>query len=198
MVHLGDYLTLPDHLPVGDLPPWEIPLALERWLTELVGRLSADYVVRAGVATHVTARVGANVTFDGPALIGPDCRVKANAYFRGGVYLDAGARIGPGCEIKSSYVGPGTAVAHFNYIGNSLVGADVNFEAGSVTANHYNERTDKEISVLLDGAPYRTGVTKFGALVGDGARVGANAVLSPGTLLPRGAVVGRLELVRQL
>jgi acetyltransferase-like isoleucine patch superfamily enzyme len=40
-----------------------------------------------------------------------------------------------------------------------------------------------------------TGVTKFGALVGDGSAIGANAVLSPGSLILPGTVIGRLELV---
>lgn len=43
-----------------------------------------------------------------------------------------------------------------------------------------------------------TGVEKFGALVGDNTKVGANAVLSPGTLLVQHSVVKRLELVTQV
>ena len=93
-----------------------------------------------------------------------------------------GVTIGPGCEIKSSYIGSHTAIAHFNYIGNSLIGARVN----------------KEITLLVHGRPQPTGLTKFGAVVGDGSRIGTNAVLSPGTILPPGSVVGRLELVRQV
>ena len=198
-LQLTDYLRLPDTLPaISQTPPWLIPQQLAQWVTSLFPRLTDEYTISDGVAVHISAKVEGNVTFDGPTFIGPDCHVKANAYFRGGGYLDAGVTIGPGCEIKSSYVGPGSAIAHFNYIGNSLIGANVNFEAGSITANHYNERADKEISVLLDGQPYRTGVTKFGALVGDGCRIGANAVLSPGTLLAPGTVVGRLELIRQI
>jgi acetyltransferase-like isoleucine patch superfamily enzyme len=42
-----------------------------------------------------------------------------------------------------------------------------------------------------------TGVGKFGALVGDGSRIGANAVIAPGALLERGSIVGRLQLIDQ-
>ncbi len=42
-----------------------------------------------------------------------------------------------------------------------------------------------------------TGMEKFGALVGDYCKIGANAVLSPGTLLERKSIVGRLVLVEQ-
>jgi acetyltransferase-like isoleucine patch superfamily enzyme len=71
-------------------------------------------------------------------------------------------------------------------------------EAGAVLANHFNERRDKQVSVWLDGQVVPTGLTKFGALIGDGCRIGANAVTSPGTLLPPGNVVPRLGLVDQL
>ncbi|MEZ4899372.1 MAG: hypothetical protein R2806_21175, partial [Saprospiraceae bacterium] len=87
--------------------------------------------------------------------------------------------------------------AHFNYIGNSLIGHHVNFEAGSVCANHFNERDDKTIFVMHRGERINTGVIKFGALVGDHVKIGANAVLSPGTILEKNRIVGRLELINQ-
>ena len=65
-------------------------------------------------------------------------------------------------------------------------------------ANRYNERNDKIIYVAHNGKSLNTNCEKFGALVGDGSRVGANAVLSPGTMLERNAVVKRLELVEQV
>jgi acetyltransferase-like isoleucine patch superfamily enzyme len=43
-----------------------------------------------------------------------------------------------------------------------------------------------------------TGVDKFGALIGDASRIGANAVTTPGTILPPGSVVRRLQLVDQV
>jgi hypothetical protein len=43
-----------------------------------------------------------------------------------------------------------------------------------------------------------TNTQKFGALVGDHSKIGANAVLSPGTLLLPHTLVRRLELVEQV
>ena len=77
-------------------------------------------------------------------------------------------------------------------------GNDVNFEAGAVTANHYNEREHKNISVIYDSKEIDTRCIKFGALVGDHAKIGANAVLSPGTILLPNSIVKRLELIDQL
>jgi len=91
----------------------------------------------------------------------------------------------------------GSALAHFNFVGDSLIGSYVNMEAGSIIANHYNERLDKTLYVMLNKKKTKIEVTKFGALVGDHSKIGANAVLSPGTILLPESVVKRLELVEQ-
>jgi len=67
-----------------------------------------------------------------------------------------------------------------------------------LTANHYNERVNKVISVMDDSVIINTGVNKFGSLVGDNSKIGANAVLSPGTVLMPGTIVKRLELIEQI
>jgi bifunctional N-acetylglucosamine-1-phosphate-uridyltransferase/glucosamine-1-phosphate-acetyltransferase GlmU-like protein len=133
----------------------------------------------------------------GPMIIGPGCFIGAHAYLRGGIFLDERVVIGPGCEVKSSFLLAGSALAHFNFVGDSIVGSSVNMEAGSIIANHYNERADKTIHVAVQNERIRIPVIKFGAIVGDGTKIGANAVLSPGTVLAPASVVGRLELVCQ-
>lgn len=118
-------------------------------------------------------------------------------HLRDGAYLGAGASLGSSVELKSSWVFESAAVAHLNYVGNSIVGHDVNIEAGAVLANHWNERAGAVVSVVVNGTVIETGRTKFGAAVGPGSRIGANAVTAPGTMLEPGAVVGRLALVDQ-
>jgi NDP-sugar pyrophosphorylase family protein len=107
-------------------------------------------------------------------------------------------KIGPSSEIKQSIIFDKTAIAHFNYIGNSIIGVNTNFEAGSICANHYNEREDKRIFVTHNNTLIDTKTKKFGSLVGDNSKIGANAVLSPGTILEKNSIVKRLELVEQI
>jgi NDP-sugar pyrophosphorylase family protein len=178
--------------------PWEITDDLESIVRALIENCDNDHNVSDGIAIHKTAKIEQNVVLKPPVFIGENVTIGANAYIRGAVLLDRNVHIGAGCEIKQSLIFSGTAVAHFNYIGNSIIGSDVNFEAGSVAANHFNEREDKMISVMHDGVKIATGVKKFGSLLGDGCRVGANAVLSPGTILPKKFVVKRLQLVEQV
>ncbi len=91
----------------------------------------------------------------------------------------------------------GSKIAHLNFVGDSIIGSDVNIEAGAVIANYRNELDDKTIRIAFEGDVIDTGVTKFGALIGDGARIGANAVVAPGALLKPGRKVGRLQLEDQ-
>lgn len=172
----------------GDAPPW----AWTSTAAEIVARVTSG-----GVVVDPTATVEQGATIKGPAWIGPGCLVAAGAYLRGGVWLEENCTIGPGAEVKSSFLFRGVALAHFNFVGDSVLGEDVNLEAGAIIANHRNERADKMIRVRHGDHLIETGVTKFGALVGDGARIGANAVLAPGTILARGEIVPRLALVDQ-
>lgn len=183
--------------------PWELPPQAPGIVRGLLAALPAgDYVIDGEIAIHRSARVEPGAVLKGPLILGPGCLVAAGAYLRGGNWLDAGCSIGPGVELKSSFVFAGTALAHFNFVGDSVLGAGVNMEAGSIVCNHRNERADKQIRVRSGtgsehGALLPTGCEKFGALVGDGARIGANAVIAPGALLVPGRVVGRTALLDQ-
>jgi bifunctional N-acetylglucosamine-1-phosphate-uridyltransferase/glucosamine-1-phosphate-acetyltransferase GlmU-like protein len=178
--------------------PGSVLDALSDRLRVLLAALAHDaWTVDGDVAVHRTARVEGGAALSGPALIGPHAFVAATACLRGGTWLDARVSIGRGCELKGVLVFEGSALAHFNYLGDAIVGADVNFEAGSVVCNHRNERAGAHVHVRIDGRRLDTGRAKFGALVGDGCRIGANAVLAPGTLLAPGTVVPRLALIDQ-
>ena len=183
---------------LSTLEPWNITNDLKTIIEKMILNLGDDYIIQDNIAIHKSATIENNVTIKKPAIIGENCYIGANAYFREGVYLDQSVKIGPGCEIKSSIICSGTAIAHFNYIGNSIIGRNINFEAGSIAANHYNERANKKISILYDNKIIETNSDKFGSLVGDNSRIGANAVLSPGTILIKNSIVKRLELVEQV
>jgi acetyltransferase-like isoleucine patch superfamily enzyme len=79
-----------------------------------------------------------------------------------------------------------------------MVGSFVNLEAGAIVANHYNERKNKTIFVTYNEKIINTGIEKFGAIIGAHSKIGANAVLSPGTLLPCNSIVNRLQLIAQV
>lgn len=180
-------------------PPWDIINNLEIMIEDLLPKLeSKNYRVSNHIAIHETAMVENGVTLKPNTIIGPRCTIKSGSYLRNGVYLISDVVIGANCEIKQSIIFKKSNTAHLNYIGNSLIGEDVNFEAGSILANHFNEREDQNIQVSIAGKVVQTNVVKFGSLIGDHSRIGANSVLNPGTILHPKSIVPRLKHIDQL
>jgi bifunctional UDP-N-acetylglucosamine pyrophosphorylase / glucosamine-1-phosphate N-acetyltransferase len=186
----------------SDRAPWELTAGAIGIVERLLSRSdqnSSDqnYNVSDNVAVHRTSIVESGAIIKAPAMIGPGSFIAAGAYLRGGCWLEAKCIIGPGAELKSSFVFSGTKLAHFNFVGDSILGCEVNLEAGSIIANYRNERDNPAISFVHNGRLIETGVIKFGALVGDHTRIGANAVIAPGAILAPATIVSRLALVDQ-
>ena len=194
---ISEYIAQPTAFPLRSQVPWDIVSHLDESIRALLPELGEEYAVTDGVAIHRSAVIGHNVTIKAPAIIASDCFVGSNSYLRGGVFMAPGAKVGISCEVKTSVLLERCAIAHFNFVGDSIIGHDVNIEAGAILCNHYNERQGDTVCVHIADQRISTGLHKFGALVGDGCRIGANAVLSPGTLLKPGTIVRRLQLVEQ-
>ena len=129
----------------------------------------------------------------GPAIIGNSCFIAQGAYIRAGVIIGNNVKIGHSVEVKNSIILNNTRIAHFNYIGDSIIGNDVNFAGGAITANF---RLDGEkIRIKHGGAKIEIGLTKFGVVVGDSSKIGVNVVLNPGTILSRNSKVFPLTSV---
>ena len=199
MIVIENYIeNINDKFPqIKNLQPWEIIDKLEEILLQIIKGLDSNYKIENNIAIHNTATIEQGVIMKGTMVIAENCFVGSNAYLRGPVYLGSAVKVGPSSEIKQSILLDNTAIAHFNYIGNSIIGKNINFEAGSICANHLNERQDKNIFITLNNQMIDTKVKKFGALVGDNSKIGANAVLSPGTILQKESIVKRLELIEQ-
>jgi UDP-N-acetylglucosamine diphosphorylase / glucose-1-phosphate thymidylyltransferase / UDP-N-acetylgalactosamine diphosphorylase / glucosamine-1-phosphate N-acetyltransferase / galactosamine-1-phosphate N-acetyltransferase len=195
-IRISDYVS--DSSLHLSLPPWETCARAAELVESQLANLSSSYrVIGPGIAAHHTSIIENGAVLKAPCIIGENCFIAAYAYLRGGVWLDSNVIIGPSAEIKSSFFFNGSKAAHLNFIGDSIIGRNANIEAGAILANYRNERDNKEI-VCFDGRHHiHTGCDKFGSLVGDGCRIGANAVLAPGTVLARGTIVGRLALIDQ-
>jgi len=127
------------------------------------------------------------VMIKGPAIIGKNCQIRHNAYIRENVLIGDGCVVGNSSELKNSLLFNGAQVPHFNYVGDSILGHKAHLGAGVKISNL--KMTPGNIFVELDGVPFDTGLRKFGALLGDGAEAGCNAVLNPGSILGRNSIV---------
>lgn len=117
----------------------------------------------------------------GPCLIGRDCQIRHGAYIRGAVLTGNRCVIGHATEVKKSILLDEVHAAHFNYVGDSILGNRVNLGAGVKLANLRFD--SKEIALNEGGEKILTGLKKLGAILGDDAQLGCNAVTNPGTVM---------------
>lgn len=200
MIPISDFISAWSgcHFGALDSPPWIVTgNASELIRTALSALDDGAYEIDGDVAVHRSAKIETGAVLKGPLIVGQKCFVANSAYLRGGVFLSNDCSIGPACEVKSTFIFDGSSVAHMSFVGDSIIGSRVNIEAGAIVANHRNEMDDKEIKLSWRGAVLLTGHDKFGALIGDDVKLGANSVVAPGALLKPGFKLARLGQVDQ-
>ena len=153
-------------------------------LGDLVGRpfISANVFVGRGTVVEQGAVI------KGPAWIGENCQIRSGCYVRENVVVGNGVVMGNSCEFKNSIIFDEAQVPHFNYVGDSILGFKAHLGAGVILSNVKLDHS--EIAVTAnDGNNIATGLTKFGAIVGDRTEIGCNAVINPGSILGRDCLV---------
>jgi NDP-sugar pyrophosphorylase family protein len=131
--------------------------------------------------------VEAGAMIKGPAIIGKNCQIRHNAYIRENVIVGDDCVVGNASELKNALLFNHVQVPHYNYVGDSILGHKAHLGAGVKISNV--KLVPGNVTVEIEGVPTDTGLRKFGALLGDGAEVGCNAVLNPGSILGRNTTV---------
>ena len=198
---VSDFIDSPNSLLlslIGELTPWRALSELEGLIDKLLlGLDSQEYLINNKQAIHKSATIEPTAQLKGSLIIGPNCFIANGSLVRGGVILEANCTMGHCSELKTSILFAGSKLAHLNFVGDSVIGADVNIEGGAVIANYRNEWSNKEIQIYYQNQRIATGVLKFGALVGHHSRIGANAVIAPGAILNPNMVIRRGAAVDQ-
>lgn len=171
---------------------WEVLPRLARYLEErlepvVLGEVSPLATVGPRVRIEKGCVVEAGAVILGPAWIGENSTIRPGAYLRQNVIAGRGCVLGHSCEFKNALLFDSAQVPHFNYVGDSILGAHAHLGAGAILSN-LRLRGD-EVRVRFGQTVFPTGLRKFGAILGDGVQVGCNAVLNPGSILGRGALV---------
>ena len=173
--------------------PWHI-LPLVQWFLD-----------RGQKYISPSANISERATIEGKVVIGDNVRILENAVIRGPVYIGANSvignnslvreysHIGTDCvvgystEIKGSYIGD-RCWFHMSYIGDSVIGDNCSFGAGTVLANfRFDERN---ISVRIGDESVDTERDKFGAIIGSNSKTGVNVSVMPGIKIGPNSVVG--------
>ncbi len=179
-----------------DADPW---LALPRiagFLASLLASPPSGYrLVAPGILAGEGCRISARAELLGPAILGPGTELRPGAYIRENVVVGARCVVGNSTELKNCILFDEAQAPHFNYVGDSILGRGAHLGAGSILSNLKSDK--REVVVRLpDGTAIRTGLVKFGAVLGDGAEIGCNAVCNPGSVVGRASRVYPLASLR--
>lgn len=197
-VRASDLFSLPKSFPfkdyfLADSYPWE-------WIGKIGGALEgfdfmgghslipSGLMIEGNVYIHPTVKLPPYGYIQGPAYIGAGTELRVGVYIRGNVIVGEGCVLGNACEYKNCLLMDGVQTPHFNYVGDSVLGNGVHLAAGVILANL---RLDKKLIRVDTGVEkVQTNYRKLGAMIGDGAEIGCNAVLQPGTIVGKRAFIG--------
>jgi NDP-sugar pyrophosphorylase family protein len=198
-VQASDFFALPSSL-VRFAPFFRAQASPWEWLKQIGAALEAaefganEIKIPPGVHLegrvwlHPSVKLPAYATIIGVVYIGAKTEIRPGAFIRGNVIAGEGCVLGNSSEFKNCLLLDGVHAPHFNYVGDSILGNGAHLGAGVICSNLRLDRG--EVTVKLPAGTLKTGLRKFGAVLGDKAEVGCNAVLNPGTLLgPRSLVM---------
>ena len=131
--------------------------------------------------------IEAGALIKSPAIIGDRTEIRQGAYLRGYCLIGRRCVVGHVTEVKHSIFLDDAKAGHFAYLGDSILGNEVNLGAGTKLANL--RFTSGDVQVRTADKPVPTGLRKLGAILADHVQTGCNSVTNPGTLLGRKSVL---------
>ena len=167
--------------------------------------IDVNVVIEGKVKLGERVKIGPNVIIK-HSHIGDDVEIFANSLIDR-ANIGAGSHIGPFArirpestlgeyvhignfvEIKKTTVGNSTKINHLSYIGDSIIGSNVNVGAGTITCNY--DGVNKHLTIIEDGA-FIGSDTQLVAPV----KIGKNATIGAGSTITKNAPDGQLTLSR--
>lgn len=177
---------------------WDLLTANELLLTEIKKDIQGIVEPHATIKGEVTIgkntiiRNGAYII--GPVIIGDDCDIGPNCFIRPSTSIGNNVRIGNAVEVKNSIVMDETHIGHQSYVGDSIIGHNCNFGAGTKVANLRFD--DKTIKVMIKDKLVDSGRRKLGVIMGDNVRTGINSMLNAGITIDANSVINPGEFVK--
>lgn len=180
--------------------PWHMLKLLPILLSEI-----KEQKIHESVQVHPTAVI------DGPVILSEGVKVFPHATVRGPCYIGPNSIIANNALVRDSSIGSDCVVGyssevkasifadhvwtHTTYVGDSVIGSNVSFGAGSVTGNL---RLDEaEISSIVKGDKIKTGFNKFGTAIGSNCRLGIHTGINPGVKIGSGTFVSSHVLISE-
>ena len=137
--------------------------------------ITGNYFIDEGTKIH------ANVTIQGPVLIGKNVEIQSGALIRPGSIIGDGCSVGHCSEIKHSILQNKSKVASLAFAGDSILGKSARLGSGTILANRRFDQSN--IKIKIGENKVDTNTDFFGSIIGDNTRLGANVASLPGTFI---------------
>ena len=166
----------------GKTYAWEVLGDIKDFILKLGPTLSKDEFdnPKEGVWIAKDATVFESAYIGAPCIIDHGATVRHCAFIRESAIVGKGATVGNSVELKNVILFDDVETPHYNYVGDSILGWHAHMGAGSITSN---VKADRKNVVVHGDEEMETDRRKFGAILGDYAEIGCNAVLNPGTIV---------------
>ena len=176
--------------------PFEVLPLIKQKFDECVRNLNSyEYNrIKDGVYVHKSVTVLKSVYLGRNIIIGKDVDLRNSAFLRENVIIGDNCVVGNSTELKNVLMFNKAKAPHFNYVGDTVMGYNSHIGAGVKVSNL--KLDDSQVVLKIGDELIDTKLRKFGAIIGDNAQVGCNAVLNPGTILGRDTLVYPLTSVR--
>lgn len=180
----------------GKTYPWEVLADIKEYILKLGPTLPKDEFdnPKEGVWIAKDAKVFDSAYIGAPCIIDHGAEIRHCAFIRESAIVGKGTVVGNSVELKNVILFDNCETPHYNYVGDSVLGFHAHMGAGSITSNVKADRLN--IVVKDNDEQMETGRRKIGAMLGDWAEIGCNAVLNPGTIVGRHSNVYPTTCVR--
>lgn len=188
--------TIAKDLFEGLTYPWEALPKISEFIVKLGESLDSSVYEKRGENIWVakSAKVAPTAFLNGPLIIDEEAEIRHCAFVRGNAIVGKGCVVGNSTELKNVVLFNSVQVPHYNYVGDSILGYKSHMGAGSITSN---VKSDKTLVVVKNGKEeIKTGLKKFGTMLGDYVEVGCNSVLNPGSVIGSHTNIYPLSMVR--
>ncbi|MBI5636279.1 glucose-1-phosphate thymidylyltransferase, partial [Candidatus Micrarchaeota archaeon] len=152
------------------------------------GKVETGAVLTGKVFIGKNSLVKNGSRIEGPAFIGENCVVGPGAFIRPYSFISNKCVVGNSSEVKNSLMLSGSAAPHFNYVGDSVVGQNVNLGGGTILANYRFDAKPVKV-ILAGGLKVSSGTTKLGCFIGANSKTGANVTINPGIIIGKNCLV---------
>jgi len=157
-------------------------------------KFGKNVVINQYVVIGKKTKIGDNVeimpfTHIENSILKSNVKVGPFSRIRPGTLLDTGTRIGNFVELKNSKIGKNSKISHLSYVGDALIGKNVNIGAGTITCNYDGKKKNK--TKILDGAFIGSNTSLIAPI-----KVGKKSVVGAGSALTKDVKDKSLSLTR--